>query len=360
MLNICRKNLLSTILLILFVSVFGQDSVTTKAEKKKDFFVFPAFFYSPETSFGFGAVDILYFRTSDNPSARPSSMQNVLIFTLRNQILFTNPYSVFLKDDEYWLNGELGFYHYPYDYYGIGTDLQAKETYTASFLRVELNALKKWSDHLYIGPTLFHDNYFRIKADPDGDLITNNVLGIQGGQLMGFGGSLIWDKRNNLFSPYKGHYLSSRLIKYQDQLIGDYEFLDFNLDARKYFHINDIWETAFQAYHQSVLGDAPFYNYAQLGGAERMRGYFRGAYRDRHYSLLQAEVRRYLTPWLVASVFGGVGSVGDEFLGYDKILGSYGIGLRSEIDPKERVRIRLDYARGYQTSGFYISINEAF
>ncbi len=338
----------------------GQDSIPESRQDKKGIIVLPAVIYSRETSLGLGAASIVYFRTSNDSLAKPSSIQNVFIYTLQNQILFANPYNIFLDSDKYWLNGQLGFYIYPYEYFGIGTDLQEQEFYSTTFFRLELNALKKWKDDFYAGPSLFYDEYFKISTESDGGLAKNNVLGIDPGRLFGLGASFVLDKRNNLFSPYKGYYVSGRVIKYENTALGDYDFTDLFIDGRKYFHLNDIWETSFQVYHQSTLGDVPFYNYAQLGGTKLMRGYFKGAYRDRHFSLVQTEIRRYLHKRIVASVFGGIGSVGDQFMNYDKLLGSYGVGLRCEIDSKERLRIRFDYARGYQSSGFYININEAF
>ncbi|WP_221409578.1 BamA/TamA family outer membrane protein [Marinoscillum furvescens] len=340
-------------------TLFAQDSTQNK---DKGIIVLPAVFFSPETSLGFGGAGLFYFRTSKDSTAAPSNIQSIFIYTLENQILFTNPYGIFLKGDQYWLKGELGYYLYPYEYYGIGSDISLDrfEAYTASFLRFEVNALKLLKDNFYLGPTLFYDQYFHIKTDAEGELNQRNIRGVRGGQLLGGGASFVLDKRNNVFCPFRGYYLEGRVLQYQDAAFGDYAFTDIFFDARKYFHPADGWETAFQLYHQSVVGDVPFYNYALLGGGKRMRGYYRGAYRDHHFSTLQAEVRKYVFKRIIISAYGGIGGVNDTFASFDKLLGSYGVGLRYEINPEEHIRIRLDYARGHNTSGFYININEAF
>ncbi|WP_421895568.1 BamA/TamA family outer membrane protein [Marinoscillum sp.] len=353
---------LKQVLLILTVfaglNLHGQKADSTV--KKKGFIVLPAVFYSPETSLGFGAASLTYFRSRKNPDVRPSNIQNIFIYTLESQILFTNRYNVFLNNEQYWINGELGFYVYPYEYYGVGNDLNEAEFYTADFLRVEINALRQAQKDFYLGPTLFYDHYFKISTDPNGALEGNDVLGNDPGVLMGFGASFILDKRNNVFCPYQGYYLEGRLLKYEKSLIGDYAFTDIFLDARKYFHVGERLETAFQFYQQSVLGDPPFYNYALMGGSKRMRGYYKGAYRDHHFTVAQTELRHYIFDKVVLSAFGGLGAVSDNFMQYEKLLGSYGVGLRYEINSVERIRIRLDYARGHLTDGFYININEAF
>lgn len=339
-----------------------KDRIMKMLTEDRDLVVLPAFFVSPETSAGFGMAAMYHFRPGGDTLSRPSNVQSVIIYTLENQVLLTIPYNIFLKNEKYWLYGELGFFIYPYRFYGIGSDISTRnyEPYSASFFRLELNALKKLSEGFYLGPTLFYDEYFKIKTEANGMLDTTNILGTDARSLLGIGTSFILDHRDNIFAPREGYYLEGRALFYEDQVIGGYQFSDFYIDARKYFHLDDQWETGFQFYHQSIFGDPPFYNLSQLGNSRIMRGYFRGAYRDFHQVALQSEIRHYLFDRVIFSAFGGLGAVADDMFGYEKLLGSYGVGLRYEINTKERIRIRLDYARGHESSGFYININEAF
>lgn len=322
----------------------------------------PAFFVSPETSLGFGVAAMYYFRPDKDSSSRPSNFQSVFVYTLERQVLLLNSFDIFLKHEQYWLNGNINYYIYPYQYYGEGININTDvyDFYSANYLRIELNAMRKWNQNFYLGPTLFHDHYYKISIPEGGILETNNVTGIQPASLFGLGLSFRFDKRDNLFAPRKGYYLEGRALKYVDQIIGAYDFTDIYLDARKYYFLDDQWETGFNFYHQSILGNAPFYNLALLGNSRIMRGYYEGAYRDHHLTAIQTEIRHYLFDRVVFSAFGGLGSVTSEFMQFDKVLGSYGVGLRYEINAKEHIRIRLDYGRGYQSDGFYININEAF
>ncbi|WP_421868869.1 BamA/TamA family outer membrane protein [Marinoscillum sp.] len=349
-------------MIILYASGQQRDSTKLKEDKTSGIIVLPAIFFSPETSLGFGVAGMRYFRTSSDSLARPSNVQAVFIYTLENQVLATMPFNVFLNKDKHWLKGEWAYYIYPYQFYGVGSevDLDTYEVYTADFLRMETNWLFKLHSDFYLGPTIFFDNYFNIEVDANGELATGDILGIEPQQVFGIGGSFILDKRNNLFSPSDGYYLEGRVLQYENRAIGDYSFTDMYIDARKYFSPIDRTEVGLQFYHQSILGDAPFYNLALLGGGRRMRGYYQGAYRDHHQTILQTETRRYLTKRIIFSAFGGLGSIAEEFGSYEKLLGSYGVGLRYEINSKEKIRIRVDYARGANTSGFYININEAF
>lgn len=351
-------------LLFLFLSLFfrgySQDSLSTE-KKEKGIIILPVIFFSPETSLGFGTADIVYFRVGKNTLKKPSNMQNVFVYTLENQILFQNPFNIFLNEDKNWIRGELSYFNFPYEYYGIGSDisLDSAESYDAEYIRLEFSWLKKHKN-LYIGPAVFFDSYLNLSTMENGGLEQNEVNGIEGGNVFGYGLNMIWDRRNNLFCPKSGFYIEVQLSRFEEKLIGDYPFTNFIFDARKYVYAGSSWELGFQLYHQSVMGQPPFYNLARLGGSKQMRGYFNGAYRDNHQTVLQTEVRRYLFKRIVGSVFGGVGAVSSDFGQFNHLLPSYGLGLRYEIDPKEKIRIRLDYAWGEDTQGFYININEAF
>lgn len=339
-----------------------SDTRSTSAEKKAKFVVLPAVYFSPETSLGFGAVVMYYFRNGKDSTSRPSNVQNIFIYTLENQILCTNPYNIFFKREAYWLRGELDYFLYPYQFYGIGStiDLDNYEAYTANFMRLDASLLRKVEKDFYLGPSVFYDHYFDIDTKRGGVLETEKLPGSSPGNLFAYGVFVNLDKRNNVFSPFSGYYLEARLLNYEKKLLGNYHFLDVYMDARAYFQPADRWETAFQLYHQTIIHEPPFYNYAMLGGSARMRGYYRGAYRDQHQTNIQTEVRRYISKKIIASAFGGLGAVSSNFGEYNKLLGSYGVGLRYELDSKEHVRIRLDYAMGNKTSGIYININEAF
>lgn len=356
-----RKRFTFLLLCILMMAQSRAQDSTKTEKKKRGLIVLPVIFFSPETSLGFGVADIVYFRTGKDEDTKPSSMQNVFVYTLESQILFQNPFNIFLNKDKNWLKGEMSYFQFPYEYYGIGSsiNLDSAESYDAEYLRFEVSWLKKHKK-LYVGPALFFDSYLNINTLAGGQLETLNVRGIEEGNVFGFGINAIWDRRNNLFCPKSGFYIEGQLTRYENKVIGDYPFTNIILDARKYVNAGESWELGLQLFHQSVIGQPPFYNLALLGGSKQMRGYFNGAYRDNHQTVLQTEVRRYLFNRVVGSVFGGIGAISDDFGSYDHILPSYGVGLRYEIDPKEKIRIRLDYAWGQNTQGFYININEAF
>jgi outer membrane protein assembly factor BamA len=290
----------------------------------------------------------------------------MVIYTLENQLLTELPVELFLKQNDIWIRFRPEFNIYPFQYYGQGTDvdLDVFDSYDASFFRLQVDAFQK-TRGIFIGPRYRLIKFFDIEATSENGIITDDLFGFEPKMVSGLGVGLLADHRNNIFAPSGGYFVTLNAIHYDNWLGSTYQFTDLLFDARKYFRIQKT-ELAFQAYHNSIIGDVPFYNLARLGGSDRMRGYFEGAYRDNHYSMIQGEFRFYpikdifLLNQIVFSTFAGIGSVGDQLFEYEKLLPSGGIGFRFEIDPEEKIRIRADFAFGPGTTGFYLNINEAF
>ena len=116
-------------------------------------------------------------------------------------------------------------------------------------------------------------------------------------------------------------------------------------------------------------GDVPFGSLGLLGGIKHMRGYYEGFFRDKRMIEGQAELRwplfnRWKGNWDRFGVagFGGLGTVARnaKALALNDVVYSYGAGLRILLDRKQGINLRVDYAQGEETSGFYLTIGEAF
>ena len=111
-----------------------------------------------------------------------------------------------------------------------------------------------------------------------------------------------------------------------------------------------------------TTGDAPFNALSLLGGTKRMRGYYEGRYRDQNVALIQGEARFDLYKRLGGVVFAAAGVLGnaESLLRLNDPKVAYGAGLRFTINRRDHLNIRLDYGLGKQSSGFYLTIGEAF
>ena len=337
----------------------SPDSVST--EKKTGLVILPVLYSSPETGLGVGGAGLYYFDTG-NAGNRLSSLQFAAIYTFKNQLLINNPFQYFDKKDKYWLSGEASFYIFPFNYYGRGTaiNLDNFETYEARYLRFRLQSLRQFKKKRYFGPRLWVDHYFAIDTDPSGELHSGEILGSEPGTVSGVGAVGIIDERNNIFSPSQGYYIEFSALRYSNAFASDFNFTNFTIDLRKYYEIPNGSELGMQFFHNSTIGSVPFNYLARLGGGRTNRGYYEGAYNDTNYTSMQAEYRHYFFNKIIGAAFVGAGTVYPGISGIDQVLPSVGFGFRYELKKKEKIRVRLDFAFGKDTFGFYLDFNEAF
>jgi outer membrane protein assembly factor BamA len=142
-----------------------------------------------------------------------------------------------------------------------------------------------------------------------------------------------------------------------------YLYSSYNLDMRKYFNPWLRHVIALQATTSYRTGDVPFYELAMMGGEDQMRGYYKGALRDKVLVDGQLEYRMPVWKMFGVTTWVGTGRVADSYsdLSFDGFWLSYGAGLRVRVDTKHNTNLRLDWGFGPNgVNGFYINFAEAF
>ena len=112
------------------VSSFGQEVVErdTATEKRNSFFGLPIAYFSPETDWAFGVTGIYAFRLKkESITSRPSQLTLGFAYTLNKQVLIYLPYQLFAKNQVYNIYGELGYYLYSYQFFGLGNETKEEE-----------------------------------------------------------------------------------------------------------------------------------------------------------------------------------------------------------------------------------------
>ncbi len=337
-----------------------MDSV---AAKNYSLTGFPFVFYLPETRLGFGGLGSYTFRFKGEPKESISSqVQLGFAYTLRKQVLFYVPFRLHWKNDHYRTYGEVGYYKYLYDFFGIGNDADGDETYFANFPRVRINVLKKVNSNIFAGVRYWMDDYNITQRDPNGLLENENITGSRGGLFSGAGLIFIYDTRDQPYATEDGFYAEYIMFRNGKRFGSDFEFSKAFLDLR-YFYKNK-WHhvIALQSFTEFTGGDAPFNQLALLGGTSKMRGYIQGRYRENHMQVLQAEYRAHLFWRLGVVAFGALGAVENRLVDFERedIRYTFGGGLRLRLTEAETINLRIDMGFGKNTSGFYVTIGEAF
>ena len=349
--------------------VAGQRSVMADAdsteERRNSLYALPVVFYTPETSLGFGTAGVYAFNfQTDSLTARPSSVQLVAAYTLQKQLLLYFPFTLFINNGDYYTYGEVGYYRYIYKFFGIGneTDREFEETYSVNFPRIRLTALKRVHPKWYVGLRYWFENFNITETDEAGLLRTGTITGSQGGITSGPGIVALFDTRDNVFFSSKGWYVETLLQRNATWTGSDFRYTTVSVDVSTFLRTRWDHIIALNAYGIRQSGAPPFNQMALLGGSKRMRGYFEGRFRDQNLLTVQAAYRAFLF-WRVGVVafasYGGVAPALSE-VRLEDFHYTFGGGLRFQLDRQKKINIRLDAGFGKNTSGYYLTIGEAF
>lgn len=341
----------------------SSDSDTTKI--KNQILAYPVVFYLPETRWGFGAAGLYNFRFGDEPSeSNPSQIQLIASYTQNKQLIFVMPYELYRKNNTWKIKGELTYFRYQFNAYGVGFDTKAenREIYKANAPRVRIDVLKRYKK-TFLGMRFAFDRFSMDEIKPNGILEQQSPVGLNGGINAGIGMLAHNDERNFIFNPTKGHYVELESFLSNKVTGSDFNFFRLFVNASKYIKLGENHTIAGNINSVFIQGSPPFFDMPFFGTPRIMRGYQDRRFMDKNMLVLQSEYRFPLYKRLQGVGFISTGTVGKTYaslFSYHYQL-AYGAGLRFIINKKDRVRIRLDYGLTPSEGGaFYLTINDAF
>lgn len=337
-----------------------QDSVG----KNLKISAFPVAFYTPETAFGFGGIGIATFwLKNEDRKTRPSSAQLGISYTTKNQFLLYAPFE-FYRDNENWrLLGELGFYKYFYNFYGIGIDAKEEneETYEVTFPRVRLSLLREVFPDFLVGLGYEFDAFSNLKIKEGGILATSEVPGKRDGTVSNIGLQASYDTRDNIFFPLKGIYIQGNLFASSKILGSTFSYTKFELDNRFYQKVGKKQVLAANLFMANSSAGTPFYDLYYLG-SKRSRGFNNRRFQDNSELSFALEYRFPIAGRFGGAVFGSTGTVAPDLgaVFSSAYKNAAGAGLRYILNKRDGVRIRVDYGMSNEGGNFYFTIKEAF
>ncbi|MDN3723562.1 BamA/TamA family outer membrane protein [Aequorivita sp. SDUM287046] len=342
------------------------DRFNKKAEALFKIIPVPIVSYSSEAGNIFGLAKFNAFHPVKNDTlSKPSKISELVTFSSKGRINVVVANDLILKENKYILISFFNYKEVPEYIFGIGNDVSIDdvEEISTQQIRFKTNPMVRIYENLYLGGIVDIADYIKVETDSTSFLVENQVTGLNGGTNFGLGLSLDFDSRENRYNPSNGAFASAQLIFNEKALGSAYQYSRFELDLRKYFNPWLEHVIAVQATTTALGGDAPFYNLALLGGANKMRGYYEGALRDKILVDTQLEYR--MPVWNIFGVVGwvGTGRVAPAYkkLSFEDFWPSYGGGLRIQVDSKNKVNLRLDFGFGRDgIHGTYISFAEAF
>jgi hypothetical protein len=326
--------------------------------------ILPFLFFLPETGLAFGVTGITTFRLDgESMASRPSQIIYSAAYTLKNQILLYVPFEIYKDENKIRYKGELGFYKYFYNYYGIGNNSLESDlgNYDVTFPRIDFNYSRSDIDNLFFGAGFKYDNFNITSIDSSDLLITTQPIGVEGGQKLNLLLNAFYDNRDNVLSTSKGLYAELRYEKSIDFLWSDFDYWKYIIDARYFFSIKKDFVIASQFFGSHASDSSPFFDLPYISTPSIARGYSDRRFINYNILNLQTELRfpikgRFKGATFISSTY--VPDNLDNITQYSPKW-SYGLGIRYEFDKVEKTRFRLDFAYG-ETFNIYLTANEAF
>lgn len=322
----------------------------------------PFALYTPETRIAGGIGGIYTFRSTEDQK-RPNSITLSAKYTQNKQYAIELIPDIYLKAENYRLKLNILYQKFPLEFYGIGNSISNGEDYTPKEFKLGAILRRKIFEALNLGVQYEFTNIDIVEIIKNGLLESGNIPGSQGGKNSGIGLILEWDSRNRIFSATDGSFYQISLMTYKNFLGSNYDFSRYILDLRHYLLMFSSHTLSFQGLLKLSKGNPPFQKLALMGGRYSMRGYYEGQYRDKNMAAFQIEYRVIPIWWRIGIVgFFGLGGINNKVssLKFSELKLAGGLGFRYQFDRGEGVNLRADFAYGDDSSGYYLTIFEAF
>jgi outer membrane protein assembly factor BamA len=340
----------------------SKSALTTPQTDQAGWIALPVIGYAPETSVQLGAYAMRYFHF-DAKSPR-STVGGMASGTLKKQVLVELKPNFYFGEGAYRLEAHFELQRFPDNFYGIGNDAQhsAAEKYERRLLRLSTNFRRRVHGSFHVGMALEQSSVTIDVKEPDGLLVNRDYWGERGGICSGLGVVATFDDRNDHAFTTSGFFFEAKQLTFLPAFGSDYRFSRTGFDTRYFLRTGPRRALAFRYLLEVGGGRLPFYQLPTFGGANSLRGYYWGKYRDSLAHALEAEYRARLWWRLGATVFAGAGQVAPRpsALASSPLRPSVGGGLRFDLSGTDGFNLRMDLGGWPGDVGFYMAVLEAF
>jgi hypothetical protein len=356
---------------LLYAQALSAQQIINGHRNKK-LIAYPLGFYSPETRAGIGVAATFNFRPLAHDSLSPVSQISLgAAFTQNKQLLFSVPFSLYLAGRKHTISGELAFNDFWYYYYGIGASNPegAKEKYFVQYPLFRLNYLYRVTPQFYAGARWWYEDYRVTEFENEGFFSGQNKLS---GKTSGPGIVLLFDSRDNIYFPSKGHFLELVAHDQSARWGSEFSFQRYRLDYRYFVSTGQNNIIGMHLFGDYTDGEVPFNQLPGIGAGRRGRGFYEGRFRDSNIWLFEAEFRRVLSDRWATAVFMSYALLGKNpaSVSFSRDHAGAGVGIRYAFDKVNKTNVRLDVAfplggGEYITAPdgvmkIYLAVNEAF
>lgn len=334
--------------------------------------------YSPETSLMLTAGGLYTFKINKHDKLLSrSSVPFSIGYSINGSLNASVRANIYGLKDKLRFSGEWWHKDMPDNYWGVGyekgtytPESDSTTAYARKWLQLKFKVVYMIMKNYYVG---LNYDFNRTRASDINPVMAadSNYL-LSGPEInnSGIGLVLRYDSRDMPENAYKGVLFELSGAMYGKHLSGDHKFQVLELDYRQFQKIVRKGSTlAWQVKSRYSHGDVPWTDLSMIGTPFDLRGYTWGRYRDYSSVFMLAEYRYMFGRKKPNSrgemcgpfgfvVWGGTGSVAQNYGDFSNWLPNAGVGIRIEL--VKRMNLRIDYGIGKDTNAFYFSFNEAF
>jgi hypothetical protein len=359
-----------------------KDAPTAEAGTRFVAFA-PSIGSKPSTGLNAGISGNVAFFRGDPQTTHISSLTAGLKISVKDQTLGGIRFSMFTRDDRWFLQGDNRLQWTSLDTYALGATAPQADAENAKFdlFRFYDTAYRNVRPGLFVGLGLNVSAHSNIRPgagtlpawDQSAYVAYTEKHGFAADRQTSSGASVavLYDTRDNAINAERGVLASASYRTYFSGFLGgDSTWQELNLDARTYRKLTRDGRNKLAFWFLGDLvtgGTAPYLDLPATATPERSaRGYGEGRYRGEHLLYGEMEYRGTLTKsGLVGFVaFLNTTTVDNTETG-EKLFEAYapgaGFGLRLLLNKRSRTNLCTDYGWGKDGSrGFYLAIQEAF
>jgi len=352
--------LVIAVVTIVFLGVSPQYCFAQEDNDGLSFLVLPVAMYTSDTGFGGGFACLKTYHPQND---RISRISGIGIYTEKNQLNTQVKIDHYFSDNKNRMEAWVGYQRFPQYFYGMGNNTanEDPEKYTPE----TVDALIAWEYRmlgaLRVRMSAFYNKRVTLESKTGGVIGTDMIPWGRGRTDAGPGFAILWDTRDNTLATKNGEFVKCRLLNSWYQSKGN-GFSHLTVDSRMFRTVLPGYVVAFMLGYSDIGGGAPFYLRSTIGGYDRLRGYENERFTGRTSLLVQHDHRFPIWGPVEGSLFAASGQVADGpgSLGISRFHFAAGGGLRIVFNREDNFLVRLDYAKGHDSDGIYVTFGEAY
>ena len=370
-----------------------KENRIDKPQALTSFIILPTLGYQPANGFTGGFISQYSFR--ENQEDRVSLLAGGASYSTKKQILTYAKNNMYLKEDSFFLSGDLRYYVFSQSNFGLGSDIipygdafdsfsyeDIEEPMKYNYFKFHQTANYKVFPNVYAGLGIHIDSYDQIE-DEFLNLAENELTEhYKYSQAYGYndqhytvaGGSvnLIYDGRDNLINTNSGLFVNLSYRFNPEISSSQQQSTTLTLDSRYFVPLskqNKQHVLGFWLYGQFLTsGNLPYLNLPAIGWDQNSRtgkGYIQGLFRGANLVFLETEYRfPILKNQLISgTVFANATSASDvagNLNLFHSIQPAIGVGLRVLLDKNTLTNFVMNFGLGRDSNTFYFNDGEGF